>query len=52
MILFPGYDTFYQTNKIFVQYIIFLLTKWLREPDEMASREGLGPRAEVWRPLL
>jgi len=28
------------------------LTKWLRGPDEMASRAAFGPRAVVWRPRV
>ena len=28
------------------------MTKWLRGPDEMASRAAFGPRAVVWRPCF
>jgi len=42
----------YLTNQTFRRCNTFLLlTKWLCEPDEMASRAGFGPRAVGWRPL-
>jgi len=35
-----------------VYYIFSSSTKWLRGPDEMASRAAPGPRAVIWRRLV
>jgi len=46
-----GYVTFYQSNKFLLKNVIFsLLTKCVRGPDEMPSRDGFGPRAVFSRP--
>ena len=40
-------------QQVFRKYIIFsVLTKSLREPDETASRAGVGPPAVVWKACL
>jgi len=45
-----GYVTFYEINNFFQMHYFSLLTKCLREPDEMSWRAGFGPRTVVWRP--
>jgi len=39
-----------KSKKVCKQIIFSFLKKCLREPDEMASLAGFGPRAVVWRP--
>ena len=48
-----GCNTYTRPNQQMLRkYIVFpLMTKWLRWPDEMTSRDAFGPRAVVWRPL-